>query len=92
MKHERSNDLIKFQITETPKKPLDIYSVHKENFLTILDKFSKFGSVFILESKNSISLINCLKHYFSHHGVPTKIISDNAHESISTIFQDFLKM
>lgn len=96
-KYERTKQPIKYEITETPGKPLeilhiDVYSVHKENFLTILDKFSKFASAYLLTNRNSINIIKALKHFFSHHGIPKKMINDHGTEFISTTFQDFVKL
>lgn len=96
-KYERSRKLIKLEITETPDKPLeilhiDIYSVLGENFLTIIDKFSKFGSAYMLTSKNSLNVLKCLKHFLSHHGIPKKIVVDNGIEFISSIFKDFMEL
>lgn len=96
-KYERNKQPLKFELTETPSKPLDIlhidiYAVHNENFLTIIDKFTKFGSAYILSSRNSINIIKCLKHYFAHHGIPKKLISDNGKEFLSTLFQDFANL
>lgn len=53
LKYDRKKNLTKYEITETPYKPLeilhiDIYSVLSEHFLTIIDKFSKFGRSYIL--------------------------------------------
>lgn len=97
LKYERRREPFKLQISETPKKPLeivhiDIYSVHKEYCLTILDKFSKFACVYIICSRTSSEIIKSLKHFIAHHGIPKKIVSDNATEFLSTLFQDFLKM
>lgn len=96
-KYERQNTNVKFALTETPKKPLDIlhidiYSVHKQVFLTIIDKFSKFAAVYMIPARNSLNLVTSLTHFFSQHGVPKKIISDNGQEFISSVFQDFLKL
>lgn len=96
-KYDRNRELLKFEISETPSKPLeilhiDIYSVHKENFLTIIDKFSKFAGVYLLTSRSSINLIQSLKHFFSHHGVPKTIVTDNGTEFVSSIFREFLEL
>lgn len=96
-KYERQNTNTKFALTETPKKPLDIlhidiYSVHKQVFLTIIDKFSKFAAVYMIPARNSINLVTSLTHFFSHHGVPRKIISDNGQEFTSSVFKDFLDL
>ena len=96
-KYERNRAPIQFELTETPCKPLeivhiDIYSVHKENFLTILDKFSKFGSVYLLTGRTTLNLIKSLKHYMSHHGIPKKIVTDNGAEFISILFKEFASL
>lgn len=96
-KYERQKNDVKFEISETPKKPLeivhiDIYNLKNKNILTIIDKFSKFAAAYILTSRNSISIIESLRDFFSHHGIPGKIISDNAQEFLSSVFTDFLKL
>lgn len=96
-KYDRNREKLKFEITETPSKPLevihiDIYSVHKTNFLTIIDKFSKFASAYALNARTSINLIKCLRHYFSHHGIPKKVVSDNGSEFVCTLFKEFLEL
>jgi len=96
-KYERSPEKTKFELTETPSKPLeivhiDIYFVHKEIFLTVIDKFSKFASAYLLKTRNSLHIIQSLKHFFSHHGIPKLIISDNGLEFSSSLFKQFLEL
>ena len=96
-KYDRKREKLKFEITETPSKPLeivhiDIYSVHKTNFLTKVNKFSKFSSAYALNARTSVNLIKCLRHYFSHHGIPKKVVSDNGSEFVCTLFREFLEL
>lgn len=95
-KYNRNQTPIKFEITETPKKPLeiihmDIYFVNKTSFLTIIDKFSKFGAAYLINIQNSKEVITHLKHFISHHGIPKKIISDRGTEFTSLLFKEFCK-
>lgn len=97
LKYDRNKEQIKLELTETPSKPLeiihiDVYSIHKEHFLTVLDKFSKFAAVYMLTARTSINLIKSLRHYFSHHGLPKKIVCDNGSEFVSTLFKEFLEL
>lgn len=97
LKYERQRNDIQFELTETPKRPLeivhiDIYNLKNQNILTIFDKFTKFAAAYFLTSRNSINIMQKLREFFSHHGFPQKIISDNAQEFISSIFKDFLKL
>ena len=94
-KYDRKREPLKFEVTQTPSMPLeivhvDIYSVCKQNFFTIIDKFSKFACVYLISARNSINIIKSLKHFFSHHGIPKLLISDNGSEFISSTFKEFL--
>ena len=96
-KYERTVKKLKYELSETPDKPLDIlhidiYFVNKQHFLTIVDKFSRFGASYILNNRNSLNIIQVLKHYISQHGIPKKIIADNGNEFSSTIFKEFLNL
>jgi len=69
LKYERRVQPLKYEITETPKKPLeilhtDIYSVNKAKFLTIIDKFSKFACAYLLVPCNSINIVKSFRHFF----------------------------
>lgn len=75
MKYERSPPKIKFEIPQTPNKPLeiihiDVYTIGGKQILTIVDKFSKFGAADALISKNSLSIIKNLRHFQSLYGIP----------------------
>lgn len=96
-KYERHPPKIKFEITQTPTRPneflhIDIYSIQRTPILTTLDKFSKFGSAYALNTRNSKSVCESLLNYFSHHGIPKEIVTDNGSEFTGIIFKDFCKL
>lgn len=83
-KYERNPVKTKIQLTQTYIRPfahvqLDTFQIQGRKFITLLDKFSKYGQA-IETGGNSIDTFDVLIDYFSHHGVPTEISSDNGGE------------
>lgn len=96
-KYDRLEKPIQLEITETPGKPIeilhiDIFSINNLKYLTILDKFSKFGSALLLRTQDGLEVVKLMKTYLSIHGKPLKIISDHGTEFKSIIFKDFCKL
>lgn len=93
-KYDRLNKETQLELTETPHKPLetlhiDIFSMNGQKFLTILDKFTKFGQALPISNKISSTILKELKTYISIHGFPQKIITDNGTEFTSKIFKEY---
>jgi len=68
---------------------LDLFSVEKQSFLTIIDLFSKYAQAYAIDSKDSITIINKLRHYFSHHNIPSKITCDSGNEFNNETLKEF---
>lgn len=97
LKYNRNQKPIELEISETPTKPLeilhmDIYSINNTNFLTILDKFSKFGAAYHMPEKDGQEVVNILTQYISNHGIPNKIVTDLGTEFTSKIFKQFCQL
>jgi hypothetical protein len=65
-----------------PKRPwskigADIFTVGGKDYIVIVDYFSKFPEVLILNSKTAKEVIEILKSIFSRHGIPDVFMSDN---------------
>lgn len=95
-KYERNPVVQKFELTESPKKPLeilhvDIYHIDNMYILTILDKFSKFAYAQKIENRTSINVLETLIKFFATRGIPNKIITDNAKEFTSNLIKDAFK-
>lgn len=87
VKYDRRPIKPKLQHTETPTDineiiHIDTYIIMKNIFLTVIDKFSKFGSAYYLTDRNHLTLIEQLEEHFAKVGKPKKIVADNEFHSI----------
>lgn len=67
---------------EVPIRPFecvgcDIGELGNLTFLVIIDYFSKWMDIVMLNSKTAVAVIEALKTNFSTHGIPKKLICDN---------------
>lgn len=81
-KYERKPYKIKHGESPIPKAPLEIIHLdilisQPNMFLSIVDKFSRFAVILPLASRNIQDIRKTLLKYFSTHGKPQLIISDN---------------
>jgi len=79
---------------ELPKKPwekvgTDLFQYKNENYLIIVDYYSKFPEICLLKTTSSKDVINHMKSVFARHGIPTVVMSDNGPQYISKDFKDF---
>ena len=62
-----------------------------ENLLVVVDYFSRFVEVDILQSSTTAEVIaNRLDHHFSRHGLPTSLRTDNGPQFIAGSFKKYL--
>ena len=76
-KYERNPIRQTLRETPTATKPfeiihIDVLSLEKNKFLTIVDSFSKFAQVFELKNMTSIEVANKLLKYFSLYVTPMR--------------------
>lgn len=96
-KYERTPYKIKFSGPLVAKRPFDVvhidtFSFLQSKFLTIIDLFSKYAQAYYLKDGTAISMINKLRHYFSHHNKPKKIVCDEGSEFKNKVFQEFCNL
>ena len=94
-KYERNPIQIPNILTPTANKPLekihiDLLSVEKTKFLTIVDSFSKHAQAYEVKNQNAITIVNKLMKYFSHYGIPHEITADNGREFNNKILINYL--
>lgn len=84
-------------LTQTPTKPfeilhIDVFSINKEQYLTIIDKFSKLGQAIKLYGADTVEICDKLLEYFSYYGTPSQIVADNAKNFNSEAIKEILKL
>lgn len=92
-KYERQPYKIIFKPTAIGTKPfehlyIDTYINNNQKFLTIIDSFSKFSQAYPITTKTAVEITTQLLKYFSDHGIPKRITSDNGAEFKNAIITD----
>lgn len=59
---------------------LDLLTIESEKFLTIVDAFSKYAQAYNLRDGTTVSVLQSLLNFFTHHSVPITIVTDNGTE------------
>lgn len=94
-KYDRKPYNIKISARPITKKPLervhiDIFSINKNSFLSIIDAFSKHLIMIPINTKNLIDVTNALTKYFTLFGIPNNIVSDHETTFQSAQFKEYL--
>ena len=81
---------------DTPSQPWevissDLFELHGNTFILMVDHFSKMPFVRCLKSISSAEVIKFHKDMFAIHGIPKLLYSDNGPQYDSTMFRDFAK-
>ena len=92
--YRRSNckePLMPHQIPSTPweKVATDLFTLHNEDYIVVVDYYSRFFEFEKLNSITSKSVINKMKRIFATHGIPRELISDNGRQFVSEEFRSF---
>lgn len=96
-KYDRNPIKQKFCIVPPPSKPfevlhLDLFTVQTEKYLTIVDAFSKYAQAYHLRDSTALSVVQALLRFFTHHGIPIRIVTDQGLEFTNQLFTEFLKI
>ena len=80
--------------TVLPKFPwqvvgTDLFELNKDNYVLVVDYFSRFHEVVKLTSTTSANVISALKSVFSRRGIPEIVRSDNGPQYASAEFSTF---
>ena len=77
------------------KEPLriatDLFTLSGNDYLVVVDYFSRYPEVIQLRSTTSKTIINTLKSLFARHGIPETVRSDNGPQYSSREFAEFAK-
>ncbi|XP_062575332.1 uncharacterized protein K02A2.6-like [Saccostrea cucullata] len=77
--NQQREPLLQHGIPDRPwqKVGTDLFELDRQNYIVIVDYFSKFFEVAKLTSTKSTSVIKKLKEIFSRYGIPEEVMSDN---------------
>ena len=94
-KYGRANQKEPLQQHSVPCRPwekigADYFSVGTQDYLLVVDFFSKYPEVLPVTSKSAEATVQTMKTIFSRHGIPTSVISDNMPLN-SKMFKQFAK-
>ena len=59
------------------KVAMDIMTFRNQEYLVIVDYFSKYPEMIALANKTASAIVLQCKNVFARHGIPTEIVSDN---------------
>ena len=81
---------------ELPERPwqkiaIDLFELDKQEYVVMVDYYSKFFEVSHLPNSKSKTVINHIKPQFARYGIPETIVSDNGPEFSSHEFAEFAK-
>ena len=69
----------------------DLFTLSGNDYLVVVDYFSRYLGVIQLRSTTSKTIINTLKSLFARHGIPETVRSDNGPQYSSREFAEFAK-
>lgn len=95
-KLQKSNAKEPMIVKPVPTKPWeivasDLFTFVRDNYLLIVDSYSGFFDIQKLVDNTSKEVISVLKSWFTIHGIPKVLESDNGPHYSSKVFADFSK-
>ncbi|KAK9729857.1 hypothetical protein QE152_g15664 [Popillia japonica] len=96
-KYDRRPPRIPYQLTEKVDKPfdkmhIDTISINGQNFLTMIDAFSKYSQTYPIQVKTVIEIVDRLIESFSIHGTPQEMVMDKGLEFNNVTLRELLKL
>ena len=68
---------------------MDLFELFKEQYLLVVDYYSRYIELALVRSTTTASVINHTKSIFARHGIPQIIVSDNGPQFASKQFEEF---
>lgn len=90
---DQSEPLRQTKFPDRPWKMLgtDLFHLKKDNYLLVVDYFSRYFEIAKLKNTTSQSIVNHLKSIFARHGIPDTLVSENGPQYSSSVYQTFSK-
>ena len=67
----------------------DLFHMGTKTYLIVVDYYSKFPEVVLLDNTTSQGVITAMKSIFSRHGIPDQVVSDGGPQYSSHKFKEF---
>ena len=74
------------------KVATDLFEWRNSSYVLVVDYYSRYTELAKLSSTTSSEVIKHLKSFFSRHGVPQTVISDNGPQYSAAIFKEFANL
>ncbi|XP_052814250.1 uncharacterized protein K02A2.6-like [Mya arenaria] len=96
LEHRDSNVKEPMIPNQIPSRPwdvvaTDIFHWNDSNYIVVVDLYSRYYECGLLRNMRTDTVIHKLKGYFATHGIPSKVISDNAGQYCSQEFDKFVR-
>lgn len=90
---DQSEPLRQTKFPDRPWKMLgtDLFHLKKDNYLLVVDYFSRYFEISKLKNTTSQSIVNHLKSIFARHGIPDTLVSEYGPQYSSSVYQTFSK-
>jgi hypothetical protein len=87
----KAEPLISSTLPDRPWQKLctDLFELKGKTYIIIVDYFSGYPEIALLNSTTSTSVITHMKSCFARHGIPDRVISDNGPQFSSVEFSKF---
>ena len=92
-KLQHSEPLLTSPMPDYPwqKVATDLFEWKRSSYVLVVDYYSRYFELAKLSSTTSSEVIKHLKSFFSRHGLPQTVVSDNGPKYSSAIFKTFCK-
>ena len=94
LRHRNCNQKKTLQSHKLPSRPwervaTDLFDFKGRPHLIVVDYYSRYPEVSELRNIRSATVISKMKSFFSRHGIPSEVISDNGSQYTSEEFKSF---
>ena len=96
LRNRDSNQKEPLQPHQLPSRPwervaTDLFDFKGRPHLIVVDYYSRYPEVAELQNTRAATVISKMKSFFSHHGIPTEVVSDSGTQYTAEEFQSFAK-
>lgn len=80
------------RLTPWSKVGIDLFTLHGKNYVLLMDYYSHYPEIALLKDTAASTVTTHVKSFFTRHGVPDTVRTDNGPQFNCQAFRDFSKM